>query len=207
MSLEASKQDQLHETANTSPNVESPPTTPKEKDENKDETDDTVYPRGLTLFLIFLCICASTILVALDGTIIATATPTITSEFDSLNDVSWYNSAFLLTTCAFQLPFGRAYSLLSTKYTFLTAIAIFEIGSAVCGAAPTSVALIIGRAIQGSGIFGGSFIIIAQSTPLRKRSFFTGFIGASFAVMSVIGPIIGGALTTHASWRWCFYSG
>lgn len=64
----------------------------------------------------------------------------------------------------------------------------------VCGSAPTSTALIVGRAvvgIGGSGIFSGCFIVIAESTPLRKRSLFNGFIGATFGIASVIGPLIG----------------
>lgn len=144
-----------------------------------DETvkEDKNYPKGLPLTLIFVSLVLTTFLVAIDATIIATAIPTITTQFNSLSDYSWYNSAFLLTTCAFQLPYGRAYTLLDTKYTFLSSILIFEIGSVICGAAPNSIALIIGRAISGiggSGIFGGALIIIAESTPLAKRALFTG---------------------------------
>ena len=72
------------------------------------ETDDG-YPHGLRLTLIFISLVLTTFLVALDATIIATAIPTITAQFQSLDDVSWYNTAFLLTQCAFQLPFGRCY--------------------------------------------------------------------------------------------------
>lgn len=111
--------------------------------------DTKKYPTGITLALIVLSVCCSTFLVALDGSIIATAIPTITSQFNSLQDVSWYNSALLLTTCAFQLPFGRGYTLFTVKWVYCFAIALFEIGSAVCGAAPDSITLIVGRAIQG----------------------------------------------------------
>jgi hypothetical protein len=77
------------------------------RDQKKD--DDGQYPTGLRLTLIFLSLVLTTFLVALDATIIATAIPTITAQFQSLDDVSWYNTAFLLTQCAFQLPFGRCY--------------------------------------------------------------------------------------------------
>ena len=142
-----------------------------------DDDDEKVNLSLMRLTLVFVPLVLATFLVALDATIISTAIPTITSEFDSLAQVSWYSSAFLLSTCAFQLPYGRTYTLVDIKWTFLSAIAIFEIGSAVAGASPNSVSLIIGRAIQGlggSGIFGGAFIIIAETTPLDKRALFTG---------------------------------
>jgi len=129
---------------------DSQPSTPPETiTENLSDEDESIYPTGIALLLIFVSLCTTTFVVALDATIIATAIPTITSQFKSLNDVAWYNAAYLLTPCAFQLPYGRAYALFGTKWVFLSAIALFEVGSAVCGAAPTSIALIIGRAIQG----------------------------------------------------------
>lgn len=71
------------------------------------EEDEMVYPGGLKLGLISLALCLSVFLVALDNTIIATAIPKITDHFDSLGDVGWYGSAYLLTTCALQLFFGK----------------------------------------------------------------------------------------------------
>jgi hypothetical protein len=86
---------------------------------------------------------------------------------------------------------------------------LFEIGSAICGSAPSSVALIIGRAIAGfgsSGIFTGAITILLNSVPLHRRPIFQGFFGAVFGVASVAGPLLGGAFTqSHLGWRWCFY--
>ena len=81
---------------------------------------------------------------------------------------------------------------------FLTSIAIFEIGSVVCGAAPTSTALIIGRAIAGvgsSGIFSGALLILGHSIPLVKRPAYIGMIGGMYGIASISGPLIGGAFT------------
>ncbi|EAU36749.1 predicted protein [Aspergillus terreus NIH2624] len=78
-----------------------------------------------------------------DNTIIATAIPRITDQFKALEDVGWYGSSYLLVTCMFQLIFGKLYGYFPIKWVFLAAIIIFEIGSAVCGAAPTSDAFIL----------------------------------------------------------------
>lgn len=74
--------------------------------EDHDE-DEIVYPKGLALVLITLALCLSVFLMALDNTIIATAIPKITDQFNSLADVGWYGSAYLLTTCSLQLFFGK----------------------------------------------------------------------------------------------------
>lgn len=89
-----------------------------------------------------------------DKLIISTAIPAITDEFHSANDIGWYGTAYLLTNCAFLLVFGKMYTFLDIKATFMAAAVLFEVGSAICGAAPNSIVFIIGRAIAGLGTGG-----------------------------------------------------
>jgi len=90
--------------------------------------EDMDYPHGLKLVIILAALCLAIFLVALDNTIISTAIPKITDHFHSIKDIGWYGSSYLLTATAMQPTFGRIYSIFSVKYTFLTAIAIFELG-------------------------------------------------------------------------------
>ena len=146
---------------------------------NSDIVDPDEYPSGPRLAFIVVALMPSIFLVSLDLPIVATAIPKITSQFHGLHDVCWYSAAFFIT-----------------------------IGALICGIAPNSTTLIVGRAIAGLGavdIGSGTYTLIAFSARTNKRPMFTGILGTSYGIAAVVGPLIGGALADMVSWRWCFY--
>ncbi|CAG8975255.1 hypothetical protein HYALB_00007955 [Hymenoscyphus albidus] len=147
-------------------------------------------------------------LTLLDTTIIVTAIPRITTDFGSLADVGWYGSAYLIASCALQPLTGKIYSQFSLKYNFLAFLFLFEIGSAVCGAALSSKMLVIGRAVAGlggSGLRNGALSIITECVPLSKRPPYFGVMMDLSLCGAAVGPLLGGVFTKYNSWRWCFY--
>jgi Major Facilitator Superfamily len=139
--------------------------------------DEYEYPTKWKLVLITTALCLSVFCMALDNTIIATAIPKITDQFQALDDIGWFVSVYLLTTCGFQLIYGKIYKFYSIKWTYMAALLVFEIGSLICAVAPNATALILGRAVAGlgsAGIFTGAILIVSYTVPLTSRPIYMG---------------------------------
>jgi len=191
------------------PDSEDQTNTSKSDENNAPGTTSKIqYPPTSKVVVIMIPLLLTAFLIALDRLIIGVAVPRITDQFHSLGDVGWYGSAYLLTSCSFMLLGGKLYTMFHPKWVYLGALAIFEVGSAICGAAPNSKSLIVGRSIAGLGqacLFQGTIIIIVYVVPLRKRPQLMAIGGMIFGIACAVGPLIGGAFTSGPGWRWCFY--
>ncbi|KIA75565.1 hypothetical protein HK57_00668 [Aspergillus ustus] len=139
--------------------------------------------------------------------IMIAAIPAITSAFHATGDLGWYAAAYPLTMCSLQPLAGKISTIFPMRAAYLSFFSIFLLGSLLCGVANSSTMFIVARAIAGmggSGVVSGGLSVIAIVTPNEQRPLFTGLIVSVFSIGTVIAPIIGGALTTHATWRWCF---
>ncbi|MGW3492139.1 MDR family MFS transporter [Streptomyces sp. NPDC001020] len=148
------------------------------------------------------------LLAALDQTIVSTALPTIVSDLGGLNHLSWVVTAYLLASTAATPLWGKLGDQYGRKKLFQAAIVIFLIGSALCGMARNMPELIAFRALQGLG--GGGLMVLSMAivgdiVSPRERGRYQGLFGAVFGTTSVLGPLLGGLLTEHLSWRWVFY--
>ncbi|KAI1421892.1 major facilitator superfamily domain-containing protein [Xylaria sp. FL1777] len=166
------------------------------------------YPSTWKATLLTVGLCLVTFATAVDNTIIATAIPSITEEFHSLNDIGWYASSYLLASTALQPSYGKVYTHFNIKWVYLAALVVFEVGSIVAATASSSIVLIIGRVVAGlggGGLTSGGSTILTQAVPIEKRAVFNSAFASTFGIASVVGPLLGGVLTDKLSWRWCFW--
>ena len=156
---------------------------------------------------LFLAVFLPMFLAAVDQTLLATATPAIAATLGGLRDTSWIAVGYLLAAATVVPVYGRMGDLRGRREMLLLALAVFAAGSLACGVAQSLPQLVAARVLQGLG--GGGLMTLSQAligelVPPRERPRFQGYFATVFTSASVGGPVLGGIVVSHASWRWLF---
>ncbi|MFJ4654550.1 MFS transporter [Nocardia sp. NPDC088792] len=156
---------------------------------------------------ILAAIMLANSLVALDSTIIATSVPTITHQLGGFAQFPWLFSIYLLAQAVTVPIYGKLADMLGRKPVMLFGIAVFALGSLLCGVATSMVGLIAFRAMQGIGagaVGSMSMTIAADIYTLHERAKVQAYLAGVWAASSVLGPLLGGIFSEYISWRWIF---
>ena len=162
----------------------------------------------MSIRLPFAALVLAMLPAVLDQTILATGLPTIARDLGSLADVSWVVSAYVVAATAATPLWGKLGDRHGRKRLLQISLTWFVLASAACGLASDITQLIVLRAVQ--GIAAGGLMTLAMASvgdlvAARERGRYQGYIAAAFSAATVIGPLAGGLLVQHASWRWVFY--
>lgn len=167
------------------------------------ETARRDAPTGLIVAALLLVMLLS----ALDQTIVSTALPTIVGELGGLDQLSWVVTAYLLSSTVVLPLYGKLGDLYGRKIVLQVATVLFLAGSALCGVAQDMTQLIVLRALQGLG--GGGLMVVTMAAigdlvPPDRRARYQGMFGGVYGLATIVGPLLGGFLVEHLSWRWIF---
>src|SRR3954464_11000872 len=156
-----------------------------------------------------LAVCTGVFMLLLDITIVNVALPDIQGAFGaSLADLQWVIDAYALTLAALLLTAGSIADRAGRRLVFAVGIAVFPLGSLMCGLSSGTTFLALARALQGVGgaiMFATSLALLAQAFAPQERGTAFGVFGAVTGVAVAIGPVLGGAITSGLSWRWIFF--
>ncbi|KAI0905723.1 MFS general substrate transporter [Ustulina deusta] len=179
--------------------------------ENNSQKSDTKQREihGVRWFFVCASLYITCFLYGLDTTIAAAVQGDIIKTFGHIEQLAWIGAGFPLGSVTVVFLMGYLYNAFDMKWMFVITVALFDIGSALCGAAPNMAALIVGRVIAGAGgtgIYLGSLNFLTALTAPDERGLYTTLIGFFWGVGAVLGPVVGGAFSVSpATWRWAFY--
>ena len=148
------------------------------------------------------------LLAQLDNMIVAPALPTIVGEFGGMDHLAWVTTGYVVASTVATPIWGKLGDIFGHRVTFMVSIVVFLAGSALCGMSQDMTALISFRAFQGLGAGGlmvGIMAAIGLMVPPRERAKYQGIMMAVMPLAMIGGPLLGGFITDHASWRWAFY--
>ncbi|GHG89103.1 DHA2 family efflux MFS transporter permease subunit [Comamonas sp. JC664] len=149
------------------------------------------------------------LLAALDQTIVATAGPAIQADLHIPASLyPWLTTSYFVASTLMVPVWGKLSDLLGRRAVLAAGILVFLTGSFLCGAARSTVALILFRAVQGLGsaaLFTAALAVVADLFEPRERGKYQGLFGAMFGLSSVVGPLAGGFITDHLGWHWVFF--
>ncbi|EON97493.1 putative mfs multidrug transporter protein [Phaeoacremonium minimum UCRPA7] len=174
---------------------------------SQSNTPPVVYITGWRLYLLTFALCLSLLLSTLETTIVSTSLVSITDALGGFDQRDWIVTAYLLTYTGFLIIYAKFSDILGRKSMLLLAIALFTIFSIVCGSVSNILQLIIFRAFQGmgaSGIYSMVTVINPEMVPPTQWGKYVAITSMVFILSSVLGPILGGAINDHGSWRWVF---
>jgi EmrB/QacA subfamily drug resistance transporter len=171
---------------------------------------ETLVP-GFTnkrLWVVLGALALAVMLANLETSIIATALPTITGQFNAFESFAWVGTAYIVTSAISTPLLGKLSDLYGRRLIFQSTMAVFLVGSILCGASQSMGQLIAARAFQGmggGGIQALAFAILGDILPPRERGRYMGYFTLAFVGSAVLGPLIGGIIIDQASWPWIFY--
>ena len=158
--------------------------------------------------LVTTALVLAMVLAALEATVVGTAMPTVVAELGGVSRYSWVFSAYLLTSTTTVPLYGKLADLFGRRRVFIAAVGLFLAGAALCGTATSFGQLIAYRAIQGigaGGVMPVAITVVGDIYTLQERGRMQGLFSGTWAVSSLVGPVVGGLITDLLSWRWIFY--
>lgn len=173
-------------------------------------TDDAVSGNtyGKSKWAILLTVLVMTFMVCLDSSIVNVALPILQRELDvGLDQIQWVSSVYLVVTCAIMLVFGRLGDMYGKVWLFQGGVALFTVGSLLCGLSSTLMALVAARAVQGIGCaaaMANNMGIITESFPARERGRALGILASFVALGLMVGPVLGGLILAALPWECIF---